>query len=114
MTGISLLTQWPLTSPSHGSILKENNGSAFCYGSNSTPLPAKTDFLKLAQGLHQLRGHCPEAAHGHGQADGPVQAAAPQVGHSRRHEGHVGPRVAPGQPRGTHQDHLKLAGSTLH
>jgi hypothetical protein len=35
MTGISLHMQRPLTSQSHGSILKENN--FFCYGSNSTP-----------------------------------------------------------------------------
>jgi hypothetical protein len=35
MTGIFLHMQWPLTSQSHGSILKENN-CFFCYGSNST------------------------------------------------------------------------------
>jgi hypothetical protein len=35
MTSISLHMQWPMTSQSHGSFLKENN-CWFCYGSNSS------------------------------------------------------------------------------
>jgi hypothetical protein len=52
MTGISLHMQWPLTSQSHSSILKENNCLFFHYGSNSMPSSCISCFCSRWQFLH--------------------------------------------------------------
>ena len=52
------------------------------------------------QRLRQLRGHRQDEPPRDGPTDGPLQAAAAQVGHSGGCQGHVETLLAPRQPRG--------------